>query len=59
MLTPRWRDNLVALFAGAVMPLAFAPVSLFPLSLLSLALLFNLWLKHPARRCAEIGRAHV
>ncbi|MEE8388129.1 MAG: apolipoprotein N-acyltransferase [Acidiferrobacterales bacterium] len=56
MQTSRWRENLLALVAGAVMPLAFAPVSLFPFSLLSLALLFNLWLNNPAaRRSAVLG----
>jgi apolipoprotein N-acyltransferase len=55
MLTPRWRENLIVLVAGAIMPLAFAPLFLFPLSLLSLALLFSLWLNNPARRSAALG----
>ncbi len=55
MLPPHWRDNLLALLAGGIMPLAFAPVFLFPLSLLSLAILFGLWLKSSARRSAVLG----
>lgn len=55
MPAPRWRENMVALVAGAIMPLAFAPVSLFPLALLSLAVLFNLWLNQSARRSAVLG----
>lgn len=55
MLSPRWRDNLFAMLAGSIMPLAFAPVSVFPLSLLSLAVLFSLWLKSSARQSAVLG----
>lgn len=46
---PNWSDparvgDLVALAAGAALPLAFAPAHLFPLAVLSPALLFFLWL---------------
>jgi len=35
--------NLLALGAGALLPLAFAPYHLFPLAVISPALLFALW----------------
>jgi apolipoprotein N-acyltransferase len=38
------RADLLALLAGALLPLAFAPLSLFPFAVLSPALLFLLWL---------------
>ncbi|MDH4133878.1 MAG: apolipoprotein N-acyltransferase [Gammaproteobacteria bacterium] len=37
------RANLLALVAGAALPLAFAPVSFFPLAILAPAVLFLLW----------------
>ncbi|HUN00382.1 MAG TPA: hypothetical protein PLI96_07860, partial [Halothiobacillus sp.] len=40
-LSPRWR-LLLALLAGAALPLAFAPVGFWPLSLLSPAVLLLL-----------------
>jgi len=36
--------NILALLAGAMLTLAFAPFSLFPLAILSVALLLGLWL---------------
>ena len=39
-----WRGNLLAVFAGAIVPLAFAPFDLFPLAMFTAALLFLLWL---------------
>lgn len=38
-----WKGNMLALFAGALMPLAFAPFFLYPLALISLILLFFCW----------------
>lgn len=42
-LEPGWRGDLLALVAGGLLPLAFAPFSLFPLAVLSPAVLFALW----------------
>lgn len=40
-----WRGNLLALFTGALLPLAFAPISIYPLAFISPALLLALWLQ--------------
>jgi apolipoprotein N-acyltransferase len=45
-----WRGDLLAILAGALLPLAFAPFGLFPLALLAPALLFALWLPVTPRR---------
>lgn len=44
-----------ALFAGAVLPAAFAPFSLWPLAILSPAALFFLWRNTSAREAARLG----
>jgi apolipoprotein N-acyltransferase len=49
------RADLLALLAGAFLPLAFAPLSLFPLAVLSPALLFLLWLDVTPRRALWRG----
>jgi apolipoprotein N-acyltransferase len=49
------RADLLALFAGALLPLAFAPLSFFPLAVLSPALLFLLWLDVTPRRASWRG----
>jgi len=49
------RADLLALLAGALLPLAFAPLSLFPLAVLSPALLFLLWLDVTPRRALWRG----
>ncbi|MCL5801904.1 MAG: apolipoprotein N-acyltransferase [Gammaproteobacteria bacterium] len=43
-LTAGWRGDLLALFAGALLPLAFAPFHLFPLAVIAPALLYLTWL---------------
>ncbi len=37
--------DIVALLAGALLPLSFAPIHIFPLAVVSLSLLFWVWLK--------------
>jgi apolipoprotein N-acyltransferase len=49
------RADLLALLAGALLPLAFAPLSLFPIAVLSPALLFLLWLDVTPRRALWRG----
>ncbi len=49
------RNDLIALFAGALAPLAFSPVAFFPLLLLSLAMLFNLWLRQNPTEAIRSG----
>src|SRR3569623_1953467 len=39
-----WRGDVLALVAGLLLPLAFAPFNLLPLAILSPAILFLLWL---------------
>lgn len=50
-----WRGDLVALFAGLLGPLAFAPLSLWPLAIVSLFLLFLVWLPASPKRAAIRG----
>ncbi len=50
-----WKGNLLALLAGALMPLAFAPFFLYPLALLSLLLLFLSWDRVTAKQAAWRG----
>lgn len=47
--------GVVALGAGAVTVLAFAPFDLYPVALLTQAILFHLWLSTPPRRAFWIG----
>ncbi|MCL5668849.1 MAG: apolipoprotein N-acyltransferase [Gammaproteobacteria bacterium] len=49
-ITRAWRGDLLALLAGVLFPLAFAPVAWFPLALVSVALLFLTWLDVTPRR---------
>lgn len=49
------RADLLALLAGALLPLAFAPVSFHPLALLAPAALFLLWLGVTPRRALWRG----
>ncbi|HQS03024.1 MAG: apolipoprotein N-acyltransferase [Halothiobacillus sp. 24-54-40] len=53
-LSPRWR-LLLALLAGAALPLAFAPVGFWPLSLLSPAVLLLLLQGSTPRRAFVLG----
>lgn len=53
--SPARNADLLALFAGALTPLAFAPFGLFPLALLGPAVLFLLWRGTTARRAAWRG----
>ena len=42
-LTQNWRGELLALFSGALVPLAFAPIDIFPLIFIAVAILFFLF----------------
>lgn len=48
---------LIALLAGAGLPLAFAPLSLFPLAVIFPAVLFWLWLDASPKQAARLGFA--
>ncbi len=48
-------EVLIALIAGALMPLAFAPFGLYPIAILSLAALFYLCLEKTPSRSFKIG----
>lgn len=50
-----WRGDFLALLAGAVMPLSFAPLNWWPVALFSMALLFSLWLFSDVRRATWRG----
>lgn len=50
-----WKGNVMALVAGALMPLAFAPFFLYPLAVVSLMLLFLSWQQVTARQAAWRG----
>lgn len=52
---PDWQHLLLLLLAGAILPLAFAPVHLFPLAFLSLMLLFAAWMKAVPRQAMREG----
>jgi len=47
--------DVLALVAGALTPLAFAPFSFFPLAILTSAVLFLLWREATPRRAAWLG----
>jgi len=51
-------EFLIAIIAGAVMPLAFAPFGFFPIAILSLAVLFYLCLENIPARSFKIGLAY-
>lgn len=50
-----WRGDTLALVAGVLLPLSFAPLSLWPLAILSMTLLFALWLMSSPKRAAWRG----
>ena len=54
-LWQRWRSAVVALAAGAMLPLAFAPFGLYPLSVVAMLLLFAVWLHGDWRRNLRDG----
>ncbi len=54
---PSWRSLGLALVAGALLPLAFAPFNLWPLAILCPALLMRLWSNQSPRRAAWLGFA--
>ena len=49
------KHAIIALFAGAMLPLAFAPFGLYPITFFSLAILFWLWLESTPRQAAILG----
>ncbi len=51
----RWPGDLLALTAGLLLPLAFAPFALHPLAVLSVALLFICWQGSTPRRALLRG----
>jgi len=53
-----YRAGLIALVAGAILPLAFAPFYFFPLALVSPAILFYLWRDSDTRVSAWLGFAY-
>ncbi|MCX4186400.1 apolipoprotein N-acyltransferase [Methylophaga sp. OBS4] len=50
-----WKGSMVALLAGALLPLAFAPFYWYPLAVLSLVLLFFSWLEASPKQAAWRG----
>lgn len=50
-----WRADALALLAGLLLPLAFAPFDAFPLAVLSPAVLFWLWLHSSPREAFRRG----
>ncbi len=50
-----WRGDIVAMLAGALAPLGFAPLNLWPLVILSMAALFTVWLFSDQRRATWRG----
>jgi apolipoprotein N-acyltransferase len=48
-------SDVLALSAGLMLPLAFAPFSWFPLAVLAPALLFSVWISASARRALWRG----
>ena len=50
-----WRGDLLALAAGMLFPLAFAPFHWFPVAIVALALLFGVWGGMTPRRAAWRG----
>ncbi len=54
-ITRGWRGDVLALFAGALLPLAYAPFNFFPLAVLAPAALFYVWLQSTPRGAARRG----
>ncbi len=54
-LSSGWRAASIAVLAGAVLPLAFAPIGGFPLAVLSPAILFFLCFQAPPRQALIFG----
>lgn len=52
-----WPGTALAVLAGALLPLAFAPVSFYPLAVLSPAVLFWLWQDCAVARAFRLGFA--
>lgn len=50
-----WKGSVLALLAGAIMPLAFAPFYFFPVAVFSLVLLFASWQQVTPRQAAWRG----
>lgn len=50
-----WRADVLALLAGALLPLAYAPVGVWPLAPLAVAVLFLLWLFASPRQALRRG----
>ncbi len=52
---PGWSQNLLAILAGLILPLAFAPASLVPLAFISTAVLVWLWRNASPRQAMRTG----
>ncbi|WP_284451557.1 apolipoprotein N-acyltransferase [Methylophaga thalassica] len=50
-----WKGHIVALFGGAILPLAFSPFNAYPIAVLSLILLFASWDNTTAKQAAWRG----
>ncbi len=50
-----WTHRLLALLAGSLLPLAFAPISFYPLAIVMPALMFSLWAQHSPKESAWLG----
>lgn len=50
-----WQFRLLAILAGATLPLAFAPINYYPFAFLSPAVLFWLWRNTSPRHAGQLG----
>ena len=50
-----FKTYIQALLAGALLPLAFAPVSIYPLAIISPAVIFHLYLSASPRQAIKLG----
>ncbi|MFQ5468805.1 MAG: apolipoprotein N-acyltransferase [Gammaproteobacteria bacterium] len=55
LISQHKQGDLVALLAGAVLPLAYSPFDLYPIAIISTALLFVLWLEISPKRAFVRG----
>jgi len=50
-----FHSNLIALIAGALLPLSFAPFHYYPVAVISLALLFSIWSNADTKKAVTQG----